>query len=38
MIMGGQSWDALTYGAFEYSDSDDDDALLYDPNGGFGFY
>jgi len=39
MITGGESWNALLYGAYPYvNPKDEDDGLTYDPRGGFGFF
>ena len=38
MIMGGMSWDALRWGAYPYGSEVGWDDLVYDPDGGLGFF
>lgn len=38
MVTGGESYDALRYGANDYSDSNYPDDLSYLKEGGFGFF
>lgn len=38
MITGGESYEALKFGAFPYSDELDSDKLSFFEAGGFGFF